>query len=129
MLNKLLSQVKSRIGSPHIDLLLDKDEFTPGEKVTGAFLIKNGLFEQKIKRLECDLFTESAAAKPLNTESIMIYMSEEMAPNTSKKIPFTFQLPAEMNASHYYFETKVCFGDGKKCTGQDPIRVSEPAFL
>ncbi|WP_046175310.1 sporulation protein [Domibacillus indicus] len=128
MLNKLINQVKDRIGSPHIDLLLDKNEFTPGEKVTGSFLIKSGVFEQKLSRLECDLVTKNAAVQAPDAEAIMIFMSEYIPPNTSKRIPFSFQLPAKMEGSRYYFETKLCFGDGKKCIEQDPINVKQPAF-
>ncbi|WP_052728443.1 sporulation protein [Domibacillus tundrae] len=129
MLNKLMSEVKGRIGSLHIDLLLDKNEFFPGEKVTGSFIIKGGLFEQKLSRLECDLVTESAAAQSPAADAIMIFMSEQIPPNTSKRIPFSFQLPAQMEGSRYYFETKLCFGDGKKCVGQDAIHVTQPSFL
>lgn len=128
MLNKLMSQVKGRIGSPHIDLLLDKNEFTPGEKVTGSFIIKSGLFEQKLSRLECDLVTKNTSVKSPAADAIMIFMSEQIPPNTSKRIPFSFQLPAQMEGSRYYFETKLCFGDGKKCIGHDAIDVTKPVF-
>lgn len=128
MLNKLMSQVKGRIGSPHIDLLLDKKEFTPGEKVTGSFIIKSGLFEQKLSRLECDLVMGNTSKKSPAADAIMIFMSEYIPPNTSKQIPFSFQLPAHMDGSRYYFETKLCFGDGKKCVEQDPIHVTQPSF-
>ncbi|WP_050183943.1 sporulation protein [Domibacillus robiginosus] len=126
MLNKLMSQVKGRISSPHIDLLLDKNEFMPGEKVTGSFLIKGGLFEQKLSRLECDLLTGSNEAPA--ADAIMIFMSEHIPPNASKHIPFSFQLPEQLNESRYYFQTKLCFGEGKKCVGQDAIRVVQPSF-
>ncbi|MCM3787864.1 sporulation protein [Domibacillus sp. 8LH] len=126
MLTKLMNQVKGRIGSPHIDLLLDKNEFMPGEKVTGSFVIKGGLFEQKLSRLECDLLTGSDEAPA--GDAIMIFMSEHIPPNASKRIPFSFQLPEQLSESRYYFQTKLCFGEGKKCIGQDPIRVVQPSF-
>mgnify|MGYP001034318554 CR=1 FL=1 len=128
MLTKLMNQVKGRIGSPHIDLLLDKNEFLPGEKVTGSFVIKGGLFEQKLSRLECDLIKGSDEAAAPAADAIMIFMSENIPPNASKHIPFSFQLPVQLNESRYYFQTKLCFGDGKKCVGQDAIHVVQPSF-
>ena len=43
------------IGAAKIDLILSKDIFTQGEEIQGHYLIKGGIVEQYIKRIESQL--------------------------------------------------------------------------
>ena len=129
MIRKIISQLRLRIGSASIDLILDKDEFMPGEKVTGYFSLKGGRFEQKINRLECDLVvTDEQKKEEKFTESALTrLMSKPISSKESSRIPFTFQLPSTLDTSSnkfsYRFRTKLVFSDGTKRVDHDQIKI------
>ncbi|MCM3791618.1 sporulation protein [Domibacillus indicus] len=129
MIRKIISQLRLRIGSASIDLILDKDEFRPGEKVTGYFFLKGGRFEQKINRLECDLVvTDEQKKEERFTESAVTrLMSKPISSKESSQIPFTFQLPSKLDTSpskcSYRFRTKLVFSDGTKSVNHDQIKI------
>jgi sporulation-control protein len=134
MLYKLTSQVKALISSPNIDLLLNENEFLPGGKVTGFFIIKGGWFERKVSRLECDLVSTDKQKhdSQLIGAGITILMSEEIDSKELKRIPFSYHLPKQLSPSsdnkQYYFRTKLCFSDGDKSIDHDPITILNTPF-
>ena len=129
MIRKIISQLRLRIGSASIDLILDKDELRPGEKVTGYFSLKGGRFEQKINRLECDLVVtdERKQEEKFIENAVTRLMSKSISSKESSQIPFTFQLPSKLDTSpeafSYRFRTKLVFSDGTKRVDHDQIKI------
>jgi sporulation-control protein len=116
------------IGSATIDLLLEKNSYTPGEYVVGCFYINGGIVEQEINRIECDLIL-------LNENKQMVQCIKPFKINASKiiqageetKIPFSFKLPSSLVVStrqeSYYFRTKLIFNQGLMSKDEDAIKI------
>ena len=129
MIRKLISQWFLHVGSAHIHLILDKKEFTPGEKVTGYFSLEGGWFEQNIKRLECDLVVvdKQEQTEYLIEGAVTRLMSKSIDSKESDQIPFTFLLPAELDSSSgnrsYRFHTRIVFSNGAESIDDDEIKI------
>lgn len=116
------------IGSAKIDLVLEKEEYVPGECVTGHFLINGGTSEQKLKRIECDLISVNSKD---DLESIIetstILTSKKIQCEEVNKIPFKFHLPETLPQSEsqlsYKFKTNLIFHEGIKKVDLDGIKV------
>ncbi|UAT32180.1 sporulation protein [Bacillus badius] len=129
VIRKLISQWFFRFGSAHIHLILDKKEFTPGERVTGYFSLEGGWFEQEIKRLECDLVVtdKQNQTEQLIQGAVTRLMSKSIESKESDQIPFTFLLPDELDSSSgsrsYRFHTRVVFSNGAQSVEHDEIKI------
>ncbi len=127
MLKKYLSIFK--IGSANIDLVLDTNEFIPGEKVSGYFKLQGGFRKQKVKRLECDLVVQNREEKSNHIiETVKtILMSRTLHSEESTEIPFTYQLPKGLQPTcdnvSYRFHTRLIFSNDIKDTDHDEIRI------
>lgn len=116
------------VGSAKIDLILQKDMYSPGGIVNGHFSIEGGNIEQKLKRIDCDLvLTELAtgAEKVIDTKTILT--STQIQSEELYELPFVFQLPESMipstNQVSYHFQTKLIFNEGVMSLDQDRIEV------
>lgn len=116
------------IGSATIDLVLNKEIYFPGEKVTGFFTLKGGIIEQYIKRVDCSLImfdTEKQKATIVDTTSQLI--SRQIHANEDNQLPFHMTIPSEAEASTdnliYYFNTKLIFDEGVESKDQDIICI------
>ncbi|URT70510.1 sporulation protein [Cytobacillus firmus] len=116
------------IGSAKIDLQLPKLQYTPGENVSGIFLIEGGTIEQQIKRIECDLVMtspEDDKEEVIGTATILstkVIESEE-----TNKMDFNFQLPEDIPCSApdriFQFKTRLIFNEGVKSADLDKITI------
>jgi sporulation-control protein len=116
------------IGSARVDLVLDKDYVKVGESVSGYFSINGETIEQQIKRIECDLMKINVTEE---TEEVVdqatILSASHIESEDSKKIPFTFYIPQNLEPSspeiNYRFKTRMIFQEGVKSLDQDIIEI------
>jgi sporulation-control protein len=128
LLRKYMSLVG--IGSAQIDLILEKEEYKPGETVRGTFHIKGGTIEQKLKRIECDLVRVDPI---LELEEVIhtatILTSSTIEANAGNQLPFTFTLPESIQPTtevlKYRFTTRLHFTQGVASVDQDAIAIVE----
>ncbi|MET1014413.1 MAG: sporulation protein [Paenisporosarcina sp.] len=119
------------VGSAQIDLILEKDKYRPGELVKGYFLVKGGLIEQKLNRIDCDLmmsYDERQDKKERLVDSITIYTSKIIESATTNHIPFTFQLPHSVESARefsYRFKSRLTFKQGIESIDHDAIQILE----
>lgn len=116
------------VGSAKIDLILEKEIFSPGEQVKGYFLIKGGTTIQQLKRIDCDLMKIDTVTKQEEViDSITILTSERIQSATDNKVPLTFRLPqyvpSTTSESTYRFKTKLSFKQGVESLDQDIIII------
>ena len=117
------------IGSAKIDLILEKEIYSPGEQVKGYFLIKGGTTLQQLKRIDCDLVINDNENKTEQiVDSVTILTSESIRSATDSKMPFTFRLPHSVRATtdsvSYRFKTRLSFKQGVESVDQDAIMIS-----
>ncbi|RTR29114.1 sporulation protein [Robertmurraya yapensis] len=126
LLRKFMSLVG--IGSAKIDLILDKETYTQGEQITGYFLLKGGLIEQQLKRIDCDLVKVENGTESM-IEATSILTSRSIESEAANKIPFSFKLPTSLPIStediSYRFKTRLTFTEGVESVDQDIIQVVE----
>ena len=117
------------IGSPKIDLVLEKVIYAPGEKVDGYFSIKGGTIEQKLKRIDCDLvMVDELRGKEKVVDFITILTAECIQSGETSNIPFSFRLPDSATVSTgtliYRFKTKLSFKEGVESFDTDEIKIA-----
>lgn len=105
---------KLGIGGARVDLILDRTQYSIGEKLTGTLIVQGGTVEQTIDGITIDMmmdlrikdkaFTKSVHTFPL-TESFIIHEGER------KEFPISFDLPRDLMISSrtvsYYFHTNL----------------------
>lgn len=116
------------VGSALIDLILPKDTYKPGEHINGYFLIKGGIIEQQLKRVDCDLIMlDSENDTEVVIDSTTILTSKQIESEESNKLLFTFKLPHTIppstDAISYYFKTKLTFNKGVESRDLDKIKI------
>ncbi|GLY11862.1 sporulation protein [Bacillus badius] len=127
MSKRLLSRLG--IGSAKVDLILEKQEYSPGEKVTGHFLLIGGIIEQDVKRIDCHLMVlDKKNGSESILDSLTILSSRSIRPKEVEKIDFKFRLPENLemssSARSYQFKTKLHFDAGVANKDQDIIHVA-----
>ncbi|USK34960.1 sporulation protein [Bacillus sp. F19] len=118
------------IGSAQIDLILPKEEFQPGECINGYFLIRGGVIEQQLKRIDCDLVMADLTSRTEKViETANILTSKQIESDEQNRIDFIFRLPEDLAASteerSYYFNTRLVFDEGVISKDQDFITIKE----
>ncbi|MCF6408910.1 sporulation protein [Pseudalkalibacillus salsuginis] len=126
LLRKYMSLVG--IGSAQIDLILPKETYTLGEHINGYFLLKGGIIDQQLKRIDCDLVkVDSEKGKENIIDSTTILTSQLIESEESNKIPFSFKLPTSLPLStkdiSYRFKTRLTFTQGVESIDQDIIQI------
>jgi sporulation-control protein len=116
------------IGSAQIDLILPKEEFQPGECINGYFLIKGGVIEQQLKRIDCDLvLADKTSEEDKIIETTNILTSKRIESEEQNRIDFTFRLPSDLMVSTdertYHFNTRLVFDEGVISKDLDVIRI------
>lgn len=117
------------IGSAKIDLILEKDTYAWGEQVKGVFVVKGGLIEQQLKRIECDLVmsdTENQKVDEKVVDSITIYTTKYIESNAENHIPFIFRLPQSIHSDSvvsYRFKSRLAFKEGVESLDHDVIKI------
>ncbi|WP_191562217.1 sporulation protein [Metabacillus idriensis] len=118
------------IGSAQIDLILPKEEFQAGECINGYFLIKGGVIEQKLKRIDCDLvLADLTTDEERIIETTNILTSKQIESEEQNRIDFTFRLPSDLMATTdvrtYHFNTRLVFDEGVISKDLDIIRIMD----
>ena len=119
------------VGSAQIDLILEKDTYRPGEQVKGHFVVKGGLIEQQLKRIECDLILTKKESRQENAsvvDSLTIFTTKTIESDTYNHIPFSFRLPDFMDVNcnmSYRFKSRLSFHQGVESLDHDEIRILE----
>ena len=117
------------VGSAQIDLILEKDTYRPGEIVKGNFIVKGGLIEQRLNRIDCDLMMSAELNKNEKLlDSITIYTTKVIESATTNHIPFSFQLPHSIDSvcnPSYRFKSKLTFKQGIESVDHDEIYILE----
>jgi len=126
LLRKMLSLIG--VGSPQIDLILEKETYKPNEQVKGTFFIKGGTIEQQLKRIDCDLvMVDEKEEREEIIDFTSILLTENIHPESEKTIPFSFQLPESaqetMSTRTYRFKTRLVFAEGVESVDMDAIRI------
>lgn len=126
LLRKYMSLIG--IGSPKIDLILEKETYRPGEQVKGYFLIKGGTIKQQLKRIDCDLIVYNDEEENEKTvDFTTILTNEHIHSDAINEVPFTFRLPESTEVSTkslaYRFKTKLSFQQGVESVDQDLITI------
>ncbi|WP_338448744.1 sporulation protein [Niallia oryzisoli] len=126
LLRKTLSLLG--VGSAKIDLVLEKETYAPGEKVSGYFFLKGGTVDQTIKGIHCDLImvdTDTEQETVVDTKTILT--SKEIQANQEEKLSFTFTIPEDSERSkknrYYYFKSKLVFQEGMESKDHDIIHL------
>jgi sporulation-control protein len=124
LLRKFMSLIG--IGSPQIDLILEKEIYKPGEQVKGYFLIKGGTIVQQLKRIECELVMVDGEKEEI-VDYTTILSTECIESEETKKIPFNFLLPDSVLLStstrSYRFKTRLVFEQGVASLDHDAIQI------
>ena len=117
------------VGSARIDLILEKDTYVVGEQVKGVFVVKSGLIGQQLKRIDCDLVMsddDKQKTKGKVVESLTIFTSKYINPNTENHIPFTFRIPHSIHVDNlvsYRFKSSLAFNEGVESLDHDVITI------
>ena len=117
------------IGSAKIDLILEKDTYAWGEQVKGVIVVRGGLIEQQLKRIECDLVmsdTENQKVDEKVVDSITIYTTKHIESNAENHIPFIFRLPQSIHSESlvsYRFKSRLAFKEGVESLDHDVIKI------
>ncbi|WP_409304215.1 sporulation protein [Peribacillus sp. SCS-155] len=116
------------IGSANIDLVLPKEMYKPGESVQGSLVIKGGIIEQQLKRIDCEfIMNDKASGKEQVIDAKTILTTRRIQAEESKEISFGFTLPDFVREStesiSYYFKTRLTFNEGIHSRDQDVIYI------
>jgi sporulation-control protein len=116
------------VGSAQIDLILEKDVFTPGDSVNGKFLIKGGTVDQDLQLIECSLVMVDLKTEEENVlDTVTINVQLRIQPEDDDEVPFSFLLPADVPPTtkdiSYHFKTKLVFKQGIESWDEDMIKV------
>ncbi|TYR80928.1 sporulation protein [Priestia megaterium] len=116
------------VGLAQIDLILPKKTYKSGECIKGYFLIKGGIINQEIKRIECDMIMiNHHTGKEKIIDSTNILTSRLIQAEQYDKVAFTFKLPNTLVISDeqlsYRFQTRLTFDEGVESKDLDIIKI------
>lgn len=123
-------------GSAKVDLVLDEEQFAPGDEITGMLHVYGGTVEQSIDNIEVTLELEVHNDENYfhhTVYRIPIPAEFEIAPEERTTFPFTFHLPNNIpvsgNTINYFFQTQLSIVSGIDHKDHDPITVVPPTEL
>ncbi|OYD07505.1 sporulation protein [Paludifilum halophilum] len=134
MLKNLMAKLGK--GGAKVDLVLDREDYTPGEPVSGELTIQGGTVEQKINRIDVELLM-SIRVKERDFSHVIarfpFHESFTVHPEEKKSFPFSCELPQDLplsgNQVVYYFITHLDIAAGVDHSDHDYIRVHPPHRL
>lgn len=121
------------VGSAEVDLILQKQDYEPGETLKGEFFIKGGTVEQKINNIAVALamkanINDRPASRKMAT--IPVVSSFAIQPNEQKTFPFSYELPEQLPISSpfvaYGIATRLDIAGGRDHRDYDRIRILPP---
>lgn len=131
MLRNLMAKLGK--GGANVDLVLDKQEYQPGDTVSGELVVQGGTVEQSINRIDVELSMSVRVGDKEYTKELKRFPfpnSFVINPSENKVFPFNYQLPNDLplsgNQIHYTFVTHLDIASGKDHYDRDPIRINPP---
>jgi sporulation-control protein len=128
LLRRMMS--KLGVGSAHVDLVLNKHVYKPGEFIEGQLHIHGGTVEQKVNKLDVDLIRKTVLNGKETTDIVAtIPVTDEFVieENEKKVLPFSYKLPESMIPSQkgisYRFVTRLDIEDGVDTLDFDYIQI------
>ncbi|MFD1017918.1 sporulation protein [Thalassobacillus hwangdonensis] len=128
------------VGAAKVDLQLEKDQFLPGEEVSGRIVITGGNVEQQIDGIRVFLMTE--AVREVNDRKVKervelkryhVAQNITIGEQEEKVVPFSvilpYQTPVTMNRIPVWFETGLDIPRGLDPNDRDPISVSAHPYV
>jgi sporulation-control protein len=123
-------------GSAKVDLVLNQDQFAPGDEINGTLHVYGGTVEQSIDNIEVTLELEIHNDENYfhhTVYRIPIPVEFEIAPEERTTFPFTFHLPSNIpisgNTISYFFQTQLSIIGGIDHKDSDPITIVPPTGL
>jgi sporulation-control protein len=134
MFKKFLAKLGK--GAAQVNLVLDKQEYKPGEEIRGELIIQGGTVEQEINKIDIDLLMSVRSGDHEQTALVRrISFTERftIGPSETKTLPFQYELPKNLLLSgysvSYAFVTHLDIAGGVDSTDRDPIHVKPPERL
>ncbi|SDC41343.1 sporulation-control protein [Melghirimyces thermohalophilus] len=123
-------------GAARVDLVLDQEDYLPGDLVTGELVIQGGTVEQKINEILVDL-TLLIRVKGKDFSHLIqqfpFYESFTIQPGEQKRFPFSCELPRDLpvsgNQVAYFFVTHLDIASGVDHSDRDYIQIHPPSSL
>lgn len=118
-------------GFKHVDLVLEKDSFLPGECVKGKIFIKAGKGSHRINRVECDLILIDNNEKEEQPVEIAttILMAKTLESDEEVSLPFSYTLPETLKSADdgfaYKFHTRLILNNTVKHVDHDDIVITK----
>ncbi|SEN04156.1 sporulation protein [Lihuaxuella thermophila] len=123
-------------GAAQVDLVLDQEEYTLGEQVSGELVIQGGTVPQEINGIDIDFMMSVHTEKQEQTVLIHRFPfpgSFQIQPGERKTLPFSYELPKNLLLSgysvSYYFVTHLDIAGAVDSTDRDPVLIMPPQRL
>ncbi|MGA8941945.1 MAG: sporulation protein [Thermoactinomyces sp.] len=123
-------------GGAQTDLVLERDHVQLGDPVKGDLIIRGGIIDQKIKKIDIDLMIHIRLGQQVYSHSIarFPYHSPLMVhPSEVITFPFSYRLPSNLLVSgytvSYQFITQLEISSGTNYTDTDPIIIAPPHYI
>ncbi|SMO70604.1 sporulation protein [Melghirimyces algeriensis] len=131
MFRKLLAKLGK--GGAKVDLLLEREEYRPGDSVNGELMILGGTIDQKINGIEVDLQLTVRVKEKTFRHTIQTFPFPEIfsiRPGEQRSFPFSCTLPKDLpvsgNLVSYSFSTRLEISEANDHLDHDFIRVLPP---
>lgn len=138
MFKKILSSIG--IGSAQVDLVLDQNQVTMGDTITGKLIVKGGSVDQQIGDITVDFRVRSRYQHGDNmrsvdqvvgsaalTEAFTIKAKETQEFDFSYTVPH--YLPVSSSTTHYVFHTNLGIEAGLDSSDNDHVTVHPSGLL
>ncbi|MBA4601778.1 sporulation protein [Thermoactinomyces sp. AMNI-1] len=123
-------------GGAQIDLVLEQDHVRLGDPVKGKLVIRGGIIEQKIKKIDIDLMIHIRIGQRVYSHSIAQFPFHSpflVHPSEVVTFPFSYQLPSNLLVSgytvSYQFITHLDIVAGTNYTDTDPMIITPPHYF
>ncbi len=123
-------------GGAQIDLVLEHDHVRLGDPVKGELIIRGGIIEQRIKKIDIDLMIHIRIGQQVYSHSIAQFPFHSpfmVHPSEIVKLPFSYQLPSNLLVSgytvSYQFVTHLDTVAGTNHTDTDPMIIAPPHYI
>lgn len=123
-------------GGAKVDLVLEKEDYNPGEEVKGELVILGGTIDQHINRIDVDLQLSLRVKEKTLQHTIQNFPFHQpftVKSNERRTFPFSCQLPKDLpvsgNQVSYSFNTRLDIASGVDHLDHDAIRIHPPQPL
>ncbi|MFC4077672.1 sporulation protein [Salinithrix halophila] len=123
-------------GAAKVDLVLERQNYLPGDEVRGELVIEGGTIEQKINQVDVDLtMIVQVKEQEINhtIERFPFHESFTVQPEARKTLPFSYVLPKDLplsgNKVAYFFTTHLDIASGVDHSDHDFLKIHPPLRL